>query len=195
MGITLSEKPGQQVTAGTHIAICHRIADIGTQPDDQFGDRRKLVINWELPNERINVNGEDKPMTISKIYTASLNKKSNLRQHLKGWRGRDFTAEELKGFELRNILGKGCQVNVVHNNEGRANVESVVALPKGMQVNPPVNPLVEYSIDDAKNKVYEALPEWIRKMCDHCLEWNGGVKEKEAEEATEPNPADDDISF
>lgn len=196
MPITLSEKPGQQVPAGIHQAICHRITDIGTQPDTGYGEKRKIVINWELPFEKIVVDGVEKPMSISKIYTSSLNKKASLRQHLKAWRGRDFTAEELKHFELKNILGKGCQVNVVHNDEGRANVDSVVALPKGQQVNPAVNPLVEYSIDEGKNKTYEALPEWLRKMCDACLEWNGGVAEPgEAEPLAELPPEDGDVPF
>lgn len=196
MAIILKDKPSVQIPAGTFIAICHRIADIGTQPDTGYGEKRKIVINWELPHEKIVVDGVEKPMSISKIYTCSLNKKASLRQHLKAWRGRDFTAEELKHFELKNILGKGCQVNVIHNDEGRANVDSVVALPKGQQTNSAFNPLVEYSIDEGKNKTYEALPEWLRKMCDACLEWNGGVQEPEEEALpSELPPEDDSIPF
>lgn len=190
-GIILKETPAAQVPAGTFVAICHRIADIGTQPDTGYGEKRKIVINWELPHERIQYDGAEKPMSISKIYACSLNKKATLRKHLSSWRGRDFTAEELKHFELKNVLGKACQISVVHNDEGRANVEGVFAMPKGQQANPAENPLVEYSIDDGKNKTYEALPEWLRKMCDACLEWNGGVKEPEDEALPAELPPED----
>lgn len=195
MPIILNEKPGVQVPAGTHIAVCHRITDIGTQPDTGYGEKRKIVINWELPHELINIDGAEKPMSISKIYTCSLNKKASLRQHLKAWRGRDFTAEELKHFELRNILGKGCQVNVVHNEEGRANVEGVVALPKGQPQPSPVNPLTEYSVDDGNNEIYKTLPEWLQKMCAACLEWNGGGKAEASTEAERPPIDDEDVPF
>lgn len=170
--ILLKETPGVQCPAGTHIAICFRIVDIGTQPDTGYGEKHKLVINWELPHERIQIEGKDLPMSVSKIYSVSLNKKASLRKDLVAWRGREFTAKELEGFELKNVLGKACQVTIVHNEEGRAKVDSVVGLPKGMDPGKPVNPLVEYSIDDGRdNQTYKNLPEWLRKMCDACLEW------------------------
>jgi hypothetical protein len=190
MPIILKETPGQQVSAGTHIAVCYRIAAIGTQPDTGFGERKKLIIFWEIPGETIDVNGVQKPMGQSKIYgvgsTGGLHKKSDLRKHLAAWRGRDFTKEELAHFELKAILGKGCQVTVEHNDEGKASVTGVVGLPKGMTAPGVTNPLVEYSIEQGKDDVYKALPEWVRKMCDQCLEWN---PEKRTSAPT-PEPGD-----
>lgn len=172
MPIVLNETPSQQVSAGTHIAACYRIVDIGTQPDTGYGERKKIVIFWELPGETVTVDGQQKPMGVSKIYTRSLHKKASLRQDLAAWRGRDFNKEELAGFELKNILGKGCQVTVEHNDEGKAKVSHVVGLPKGVAAPVVTNALVEYSVEDGKNEVYKALPEWVRKMCDVCLDWN-----------------------
>jgi len=154
---------------------------LGTQPDSGFGAKRKLVLFWELPYERGTFDGKEFPLGISKFYALSLNKKANLRKDLASWRGRDFTADELKGFELKNVLGKACQLSIEHNEDGRARVSAVIGVPKGMQVPPPWNPLVEYSIEDGKNEVYAKLPEWVRDMCDHCLEWQ--PKEAEATRA------------
>lgn len=200
MSITLKEQVGPQIPSGAHIAICHRICDIGTQTSEMFGLKRKIVIFWELPHERVVFEGVEKPLGISKIYTVSLNKKANLRKDLVGWRGRDFTADELKGFELKAILGKPCQLSIEHNEEGRAKVGSVIGLPKGMQVPGTFNPLVEWSIDDGKGPVYDKLPDWVKTMADACLEWAPkdetapGHVSTPAAESTD-NPPEDDIPF
>ena len=198
MPIILKEEVGPQVPTGAHIAICYRIAYIGTQPDSGFGESRKLVIFWELPHERMKFDGVEKPMGLSRIYSlgssGGMHKKSGLRLDLAAWRGRDFTAEELQKFELKVILGKACQVQVEHNKEGRAKVSRVVGIPKGMTIPPVFNPLVEYSIDDGKNEVYQSLPEWVKKVCDQCLEWNGG-KELPKIEHEAPPTDEDDVPF
>lgn len=203
MPIILKEKVGQQVSAGTHIAVCYRIALIGTQPDSGFGEREKLIIFWEIPAETVEYEGKTLPMGISKIYSlgtsGGMNKKSALRQDLAAWRGRDFTKEELEGFTLNAILGKACQVTVEHNEEGRAKVSRVVGLPKGMTAPRVTNPLVEYSIEQGKDDVYKALPEWVRKMCDACLEWNPEKRTSaptlEARDGFPPVDASDDVPF
>jgi len=198
MPIVLNETPSQQVSAGTHIAACYRIVAIGTQPDTGFGERKKLIIFWELPGETVTVDGQQKPMGVSKIYSRSLHKKASLRQDLAAWRGRDFSKEELAHFELKNILGVGCQVTVEHNEEGKAKVSHVVGLPKGVTAPGVTNPLVEYSIEDGKNEVYKALPEWVRKMCDVCLEWNPSARTSVPTQEVNhefPPPDDTDVPF
>jgi len=199
MPIVLKEEVGQQVPEGTHLAVCYRIAAVGTQPDSGFGAKRKIIIFWELPHERIMVDSVEKPMGISKIYSlgssGGMNKKSALRQDLAAWRGRDFTAEELQGFELKAILGKGCQVIVQHNEEGRAKVDRVAGVPKGTTLPPPVNPVVEYSIDQGKDAVYAKLPEWVRNMCDACLEWTQPEPEAKPAPTETAEPQPDDVPF
>lgn len=192
MPITVKEKSGPQVPAGTHLAICYRIVDIGTQPDTGFGEKEKLLIFWELPHERIVIDGVEKPMGISKFYTKSLSKRANLRKDLVAWRGREFTKEELEGFELRNILGKACQVSVVTKESGNNAVDAVVALPKGTQLPPPQNPLVEWSVQDGKDAVYNKLPDWLKEMASQCLEWGAPEKPPVEGEPEGPKVDDDD---
>jgi hypothetical protein len=60
----------------------------------------KIVLLFELCNETIERDGKTAPISINKEYTLSLGKKSVLRKHLETWRGRPFTDEELKGFEV-----------------------------------------------------------------------------------------------
>lgn len=186
---------------GTHLAICFRIVDLGVQPDSGFGERHKLCLSWELPNETVKTDQGEKPMGVSKTYTFSLNSRATLRTDLTRWRGRDFTPEELKGFSLSKILGKPCQLSVIHETKDgkvRGRIDGVFAAPKGMPVPAPVNPLVEYSLEQGKDKVYAALPEWIRKMVDAGL---AKLAEQQAEPPVEEPPqaeapeAGEDIPF
>lgn len=199
MPITLKETGGSYTPPpeGTHLAICFRLCDVGTQPDSGFGERHKLVISWELPNELLKMpDGQTKPMSVSKTYTFSLNNKANLRQDLVRWRGREFNKEELKGFSLGKVLGKPCQLSIVHTEAGKGKVDSVFAAPKGMQAPKPVNPLVEYSIEQGKDKTYEALPEWLRKMVDEGLLRVAQQGEDEhVPEAPDEPPQDAEVPF
>ena len=56
-------------------------------------------------------------------------KKSSLVKDLISWRGRAFTDEELKSFELDNIIGAPCQLSIIHNvkdDKTYANVDAIV---------------------------------------------------------------------
>jgi hypothetical protein len=192
MPIVLKETSGggASVPPGTHLAVCYRIVDMGTQPDTGFGEKHKLSIAWEVPGETIAVEGKQMPMTISKTYALSMNPKATLRKDLAAWRGRDFNKEELAGFNMNAILGKACLITVEAGENGRSRVGTVAAVMKGMTPPKAVHPLVEYSITDGKNETYKALPEWLRKACDACIEWTNPTPKAAAVEAQA-----DDVAF
>jgi len=105
-----------------HKAICYGVYDLGTQFNETFGNKNhKVLLQWELPEARIDIqkDGEDLnlPRAQSKIYTLSLHEKANLRKDLESWRGKSFTATELEGFDLKNLLGVDCQLQVIHKTE------------------------------------------------------------------------------
>lgn len=148
--------------AGTHQARCCQIIDLGTQVSSFYKDERtgepkkqkKVLIGWELPSE-LNEDGE--PFLVFKRYTVSLGDKANLRKDLEAWRGKPFTDEELKGFHLQKILGAPCMLSVIHAvTDGKtfANVNAVMALPKGSQMSDPVSPKVLFDIDQWDDLVF-----------------------------------------
>jgi hypothetical protein len=124
------------IPEGAYIATCVRLIDLGTQITTfQGADKlqRKVLIAWEVPDEMVEYDGETRPALIMQRYTASLSDKANLRQHLEAWRGRRFTDDELRGFDLKNVLGKPCQIQVLHSEDGAyANIAAIMALPKGL---------------------------------------------------------------
>lgn len=144
MGTKVSDTGGNDfvpVPAGLHRAICIAYIDLGTQEGQKYMEpnetvlRPKVAIVWETPDERIDIDGELKPQNITKFYTKSISQKANLAADLESWRGKAFTEEERKGFDLDNILGVPCQINVVHefkNGKARAKLANVLPLSKGM---------------------------------------------------------------
>jgi hypothetical protein len=171
MALIASDKGGGQsfdpIPEGCFTAICYSIVDLGEQYSEKFDNSsRKILITWELPDETIDIDGEIKPRAISKEYTLSLNEKSNLRKDLTAWRGKAFTEDELKGFDLKNVLNKGCQVQIIHSTKGDrtyANVASIMSLPKGMKVNAPFNPSVFFDLDaDGAINNIGVMPEWVQ---------------------------------
>jgi hypothetical protein len=160
-----------------------------------FADAFKVMLLFELPHELIQTQeyGEQ-PMTISKEYSLSLGKKANLRKHLDSWRGRSFTEEELKGFEVSNVVGAPCQITVVHSQSGNGNtyakIESITGLVKGLACPPQSHASIKYEIEHGKNDVFQKLPEWIRKKIEACEELNPG--KPQTQQAQQPEPSDPD---
>lgn len=201
MGLKVKENGGggdfKKVPAGTHSAVCNMVVDLGRQVTTYQGQKSlkdQVYIRWEVPNERIEyeVDGEKKegPMSIGKVYTASLNEKSNLRKDLQGWRNKTFTPDELNGFDIENVLGKCCQIAVAHREaKGNtyANVTSVVGWPQGVATIAPENEPFYYGADNPLH--YDKLPKWLKEK----IEQQVAVEDKPA-----PTPAtdfDDKIPF
>lgn len=105
----------EPIEEGTHLGVCNMLVDLGMQYNETYKkSSRKVLIGWEIQDETIELDDGPHPRQISKRYTASLNEKSTLRSDLAAWRGRDFTPEELAAFDLRNIVGASCLINVIH---------------------------------------------------------------------------------
>lgn len=158
----------EQPPVGSHVARCIKIIDIGTQKGEYQGQpnyKRQVIIAWELPTELITTGDyAGKPFSVSKFYTASLSEKANLRKDLANWRGRDFTPEELQGFDSKNILGKACMLSVIHNDKKKARVSGVMQIPKGLQVPEQVNETLFFSLDAFDQKVYDSLSDGYKRM-------------------------------
>ena len=88
----------KNLSAGSHLAFCILIADIGLQPRRNYPDdpKHQVYFRFETPNERTEYEKDGRkvegPMTIGTTYTASMSTKANLRKHLESWRGRPFSA-------------------------------------------------------------------------------------------------------
>ena len=105
-------------------AVCAAIYDLKWQVTN-FGPKHRVLIVWELEQRMTQGDYAGKRFIKANEYTASIHPKSNLGQHLIGWRGRAFTAEELKGFEIEDIVGKPCRLNLIENGD-YINIDSIL---------------------------------------------------------------------
>lgn len=164
------------VPAGSHIAVCDIVADLGLQPGSLAFPKPKqqVYIRFELPNEQIEFEKDGKkqvgPAVIGKTYTASMNEKATLRHHLESWRGKAFDDASAEAFEVDKVLGVPCTLMVtqsVKDGKTYSNITGIGPLVKGVKasdIKPAIGPFL-YTPDSDKS-VYMQLPEWLRKKID-----------------------------
>jgi len=121
---------------GAHPAVCVDVVDLGTLEVNYGGKSKKqhkIRIVWQIDE-----NQEDgKPFIVQQRFTLSLHEKAGLRKALESWRGKQFTDDELEGFDVETVIGKPCLLNVMHNKKDGAvyaNVTSIMRLPKGLAI-------------------------------------------------------------
>lgn len=81
-------------------------------------------------------NGERFPLTVRKRFTLTLNEQGNLRPFLESWRGKKFTKEELRGFDLEVLIGAPAFLQVSHNETEKgtfANIDVIMRIPQGQR--------------------------------------------------------------
>ena len=194
------------VPAGAHAARCYSVIDLGTQEVEFNGKikaARKARLTWEIPSETVEWEGKARPMAISKTFTLSMHEKATLRAFLKSWRGRDFNAEELKGFDLTKVIGASCLLNIIHeekNGKNYANIASIGPLPKGMAIDKAVNPPFAYGITDGFSgekweKLSDFTRETIQKSKEYQAAFNGHVAEAPQDDGPGPEAVVDDVPF
>lgn len=172
----------QQAPVGTHVARCIRLIDLGTQAGEWQGkptSRNQVLVMWELCNEFMEIEGEQKPFIVSKFYTNSLGEKANLRHDLVQWRGRDFTDDELKKFDLQSILGAPCMISIVQKENGKSKVGGVMKMPKGQQAPETRNPTLAFWLDEFQPEVYEGLSDGLKKIIERSPEYQEAVNGKQ----------------
>ena len=185
MGFIAKDSGGgdfKKVPPGAYIGRCYSLIDLGTQlSTGQYGDKlqHKIRLSWELFGEdeqgqplTVEVDGKEMPMTISKSYTVSLAEKSNLRKDLAAWRGKDFTEEEAKSFDVSKLLGAYCMVNVtISERDGKSytNVAGLTPLPGALKNSKPapVHDNIIFDLDAPDMavlaKMHEKVQEVIKK--------------------------------
>ncbi len=157
--------------AGTYTAVMRAMIDLGTQSSTFEGEAksaRKIMLKFEI-TDADNRRSDGTAHTVSKRFTASLHERAALRKFLEAWRGRPFTPEELKGFDLAKLLGLPCLLGIVHQErEGKtfAGISSCMKLPKGMTAPPASEALEHWDMSGSVPPdwtVFAALPKRLQE--------------------------------
>lgn len=213
-----SGKEFKLTPAGTHLARCYRIVDLGTQQSEYLGQvkfLRKLMLGWEIHGDDDDgtplVTDEGAPMAIFKNYTMSWSENANLRKDLQSWRGQPWTDAEANRFDLKNILGQWCMLNVIHrpgeNNKIYANVAGISPVPsmiKKSGLPGGVNALQVFRLAEPDWEMYETFSKGLKAKIEGSPEFKAltGRKAPQAKAETPAAPQgsgfddmEDDIPF
>lgn len=178
---------------GNHLAVCYEVIDLGTQETTWEGEtkrQRKIWIGWETASEQME---DGRPFVIGRRYTFSSHEKSTLRKDLESWRGKKFSDEDIAKFDLKDLLGCACFLNVVHSTKGDrtyANISTVAALPKGTTTPELVNSKTYLSLD-----IDEYEPDVMNLLSDRMAETVKASPEWQALNAAEEGETDSSQPF
>lgn len=188
MSFYVEDKGGnfERCPSGMHLARCYRIIDLGTQKSEYMGQTKylhKIMLGWEIhgtddAGQPLKMK-DGRPFAIFKNYTLSWSEKANLRLDLQSWRGKPFTQDEMQRFDLKNVLGAWCMLNIIerpgkNDNKMYTNVDGVTPVPSIIKqnglpeavnknelfnLNEPDMTMFETFSDNLKTKI-KASPEW-----------------------------------
>ena len=212
INVEINKKTPRTLTPkGNHLARVFSIIQIGTVPEEYKGETKdmpKVRIGWELPlkmnefeytdketNETVKVK---KPFAISQEYTLSLGSKAKLRPVVEGIIGTGLTDKEADVFDLSQIMGMTCMVDVRHKMSKSGNeyafVGAVTSVPEGMNVPEPINDTVLFEWSNFNEEVFEKFPDFIKDKIKTSKEWKKkeGVNEDGIEYPEDESDSDDD---
>jgi len=147
--------------AGMFDAVCYAVVDLGLQERGKYDPAHQIIVLWEIDQTMQKGENQGKRFVLSRKYTKNLGpknakKKTLLRLSLISWRGKDFTEEELKGFDLNKLVGVKCTLNVVHvEDDGNtyANIENVLPTNQQNKMTPENDDIPDWVKDKQKEAI------------------------------------------
>jgi hypothetical protein len=193
------------IPAGNYVARCYSMIHIGTVTEEFQGEVKtlnKVRITWELPTEThvFEESKGDQPMVISKEYTLSMHEKANLRKDLESWRGKGFTEDQAKSFDITKLLGVPCMLNIIHKKTATGNdyatISNISSMPKGLNCPEPVNKNYEWNFEDNWDEIaLDAFPDFIKDKIKSSAEYkrmkNEIIDLPGDDHSADPEPLDD----
>jgi len=197
------------VPPGMYLARCYRIVDLGTQKSEYLGQIKnlpKVMLQFEVHGNDDDgkplVTSKGEPMSISKNFTLSLAEKATLRKDLQTWRGQPFTPDELKGFQLDNVLGAWAMIAITkevgNNGKEYTNIANINKVLKEMKANLPEghNKCATFYIENPDMDLFETFSDNLRAKIEQSPEWQRRGKTTQASSAKSGfEDMDDDIPF
>ena len=171
--------------AGMHLGRCYWIIDLGTQKFENMGQVRymhKIKLGWEIhgsDNAGKPLKMKDgRPLAVFKNYTLSWSEKATLRIDLQSWRGKLFTQEEMRQFNLKSVLGAWCILNVIEhagqNGNTYASVDGITPVPSMIEQNglpEPVNSNAFFTLDDPDMEIFANFSDHLKAKISASPQW------------------------
>lgn len=169
------------VARGSHMARLVGLVDLGLQPQRPYEGKAKppayrIRLTFELPKQRIEINGESRPRWIDKEITFSTFENSNM---VKFYNVLDPDGTH-KG-DWRKLIGAECAVVVVHNEyQGKIydNIQDITPIMEGIEVPPLENEPRIFDLSSPDMEQWERLPKFLQDKIKANLEFKGSKLER-----------------
>lgn len=158
-----------------------RMTDIGTRENKKFGgSNRVIVLTFEL-DATVEVDGKPQAVTIDRWCNQKISKKSTLRDYAEGWMGKSLTDEEAAEIDFTELMLEPVRVVVKHNDEGRAQVDSL--MPGKKKIKATVKPYC-FDLRQTDNvQIFDDLvPDYLQKKVQESAEyevWSDAVNSED----------------
>jgi hypothetical protein len=181
-------EPRELIPARNYTGVVCGIYDIGTQTGGQFGPNSQFVIMFELHTRRGPArDSKANVFTIStfvNFYLGSRSRPANLLKLVEVLEGRTLTDAEIKaGYDVEKLLGKCCQVQVIHepNAKGEMKAKVGATMPLDPDDDAPKGELDEvYYEITADRTIPESLPKFVQDFIKKSKEFGGGGQPADA---------------
>lgn len=182
------KKPAKQrqlITAGQNMARLVQVIDFGLQTQRPYKGEEKppayeVLLTFEFPEERIEQDGESRPMWKSKRLKLSSDERSTCYKFYT-----KMDPENKHRGDFGKLIGKEIAVFISHDkgNGKNANIvfdniSDVAPLMRGMKVPPLENDPVVFDLTSPNLEVFESLPDWMQNIIKENLEYDGSKLER-----------------
>lgn len=183
---------------------CIAVIDLGTQSSEWKGVKKsapEVAYGFEI----LSVDSEGKPIKSSKgktfvhwtTFKRMMSDKANLRKFLAAWRGRDYSADELKSFSVTKASGQYGLGSLSHNKSEKNDkiYENLQLSPIPKAVDQKSIPKGEvepfwFKFADPNVEALKKIPNWMQKKIKAAPEYKEVFGDKDP---LSENDNDDDL--
>jgi hypothetical protein len=166
----------------------------------------KIWLDFELVDKtHVFKEGEEpKPFVVGSKLTFSMGSKANLRKIVEGIIGVTLLDHEAEAFDIEQLLGKACLVNIKNTTKGDktyTNIETTTPLMEGMVAKEAFNPITKLSFGEWNQGLFDSLPNFLKDIIQASPEYDRmknpkPVKPKKEEVVVEyPTAGDEGIDI
>ena len=156
----------------TYMGVCVAVVELGEQYQQYDKQKQGKYVNecmfiFEIPGERIQIDGEDKPRWVNRRVSQLISPTSTLYGILESWRGHPLTEQEkVSGVDLTALNGKPAMLSVTikEGKDGKARnaITAISKFPKGVVPPQPESELLLFDIDEPDMETFSKLPKWVQ---------------------------------
>lgn len=181
----------QIIDFGQQIETDWKTGEPKTYDDGNLMVKHKVWINFELPDETIEIDGVERPRWYGKEYTVSTHEKSALFALMKAV---DPKGEHAHGGKnVPGLLGLPAMVTIGSTSSGKAKISAVSAVPKGMQVAALANEEGFLDLDSDDTDAFFELPNWMQTRIKDGVDFESTKLAKALEKGEKPKLAAVDL--